>query len=157
MASRYTARQTTVRFEDNAAAGLTIGPGEGNFTISNLRSSNREVVAKYNRGAHDGFVTTQDLVQECSISIELENQTITDATHARVLDFVRKTGSFAAATSEDATIWAWKTKITMTDSATTSIIELPLCEGAFDFAEAAEGNTITISFRCHGAPTFSAS
>ena len=157
MASRYTARQTTVRFEDGAAAGLTIGPGEGNLTISNIREGNQEVVAKYNRGAHDGFVKTQDLVQDCSISIELENQTITDGSNARVLDFMRKAGTYASATSLDSTICAWKTIITMTDGATTSTITLPVCEGSFDFGEAAEGNTISVSFRCHGAPVFAAS
>ena len=157
MASRYTARQTTVRFEDSSAAGLLIGPGEGNFTISNIRQGNQEVVAKYNRGIHDGFVKTQDLVQDCSISIELENQSITDASNARVLDFVRKMGSFNAATSVDSTIWAWKTIITMNDGTTTSTITLPVCEGAFDLSEAAEGNTVSISFRCHGAPVFASS
>lgn len=157
MASRYTARQTTVRFEDSAALGLTIGPGEGNLTLSTVRNGNAEVVAKYNRGAHDGFVTTQDLVQDCSISIELENQTITDASNARVLDFMRKDGLYAAAASVDPTIWAWKTIITMNDGAVTSTITLPLCEGTFDFGEAAEGQTVSISFRNHVTPVFSAS
>lgn len=154
MSSRYTSRQTTVRFEDSASTGLTVGPGKGTLTVGEQRQGNAAVQKTRNRGAHDGFVVTEDLVQECSIEIELVNQAMTSAVAARIFDFIRKTNFYSALVSLDPTIWAWRTVVTMNDGTTTSTMTLPLCEGAFTVAEDPAGHTVGITFNNHGTITY---
>lgn len=154
MASRYTSRQTTVRFEDSAGTGLTVGPGPGTLTIGEIRQGNIAVEKVRNRGAHDGFVLTEDMVQECGIEIELVNQSMTSAVAARILDFLRKANYYSGLSSLDPTIWAWKCIVTMNDGSTTSTITMPLCEGGFSFSEGQTGHKIGIKFNNHGTVTF---
>jgi hypothetical protein len=148
--ARWTSRLTSVRFEDALGAGLTIGPGPGDLNIGEVNAENAEHIKKLDRGKHDGFVLGDDLVQECSITVELENQSLTDAAAARVIDFMKRQNFFSGATSVDPTIWAFKCIVTMQDGATTAVKTLPICEGGFAFAEAKEGHTLAISVRNHG-------
>jgi hypothetical protein len=153
MSSRYTRRLTSVRFEDAAGLGMTVGPGEGNFSMGQANYENAEHVKVFDRDQHDGFVLGQDEVQEFSITVQLKNQTLTSSVTARILDFIHKRGLFANASSMDSTIWAWKTIVTMTDSAgTVATRTLSLCEGGEAFAEGSPSNTIAISGRSHSAP-----
>ena len=156
-ASRYTSRQTSVVFEDATGTPLTvtIGPGAGDLSIGEYNAENAEHITKLNRGVFDGFVLGDDLTQDCSLTIELINQSITDASNDRVWDVINKTGSFAAGVTVDPSgaIWAWKCTVTMTDSTTTSTVVLPVCEGGVSVSEGKEGNSLSISFRNHGAIT----
>jgi hypothetical protein len=149
MASRYTSRQTRVRFEAGGGVGLDIGPGPGNLTVGEVRQGNVTIQKVRNRGAHDGFVQIEDMVQECALEIELLNQSTTHAVQARILDFIRKTGSFAAAVSLDPTVWAWKCVVTMNDGATVATQEMPLCEGGVTFQEDPAGHKLGIKFMNH--------
>ena len=106
--ARYTSRHVTVRFEDSAALGMTIGPGPGDLSISEVNANNREVIRVLNRGNHDGFVVGDDIVQDCSITVAMTNAELTSGSVASVSDFLRKTGTFAAAASMDSTVWAFK-------------------------------------------------
>jgi len=147
--ARWTSRLTTVRFEDALGAGLTIGPGPGDLSIGDQNAENAEHIVKLDRGVHDDFVLGDDLIQECSITTELRNQTLTEASLARILDFIKKRGLFAGATSLSPTVWAWKTIVTMSDGVTTTTKTLPKCEGGYAVAEAKEGHTVATSFRNH--------
>ncbi len=147
--ARWTSRLTTVRFEDAVSAGLTIGPGPGDLNIGEQNSENVEHIKKLDRGKHDGFVLGDDMVQECSITVELKNESLTEALVARILDFLKKRGLFAGGSSLDPTVWAWRTIVTMSDGVTTTTKTLPLCEGGYAVAEAKEGHTVAISFRNH--------
>ena len=149
--ARWTSRLTSVRFEDSLGAGLTIGPGAGDLNVGEENAENAEHIKKLDRGRHDGFVLGDDLVQEFSITVELENQSITDAAAARVTDFMKRQNFFSAASSVDPTIWAFKCIVTMTDGVTVAVKTLPICEGGVTFAEAKEGHSLSISGRNHGS------
>lgn len=153
MSSRFTRRLTSVRFEDALGLGMTVGPGEGNFSMGPSNKENAEHIKVFDRDQHDGFVLGQDQVQEFSITVQLKNQTLTSAVAARILDFIHKRGIFSGCTSMDDTIWAWKTIVTMTDAAgNIGTRTLSLCEGAEAFAEGSPSNTIAISGNSHSAP-----
>ena len=97
--ARWTSRLTTVRFEDSLGAGLTIGPGAGDLSTGEENAENAEHIRKLDRGVFDGFVIGDDLEQDVSITVELENASLTDATADRVKDFVMKRNKYSGATS----------------------------------------------------------
>jgi hypothetical protein len=156
---RWTSKRTSVQFQDAVGETIDVGPGPGDLTMDNIAYDNAEWIRKLDRGTHDGFVEGDDLIQACAITIELENVALTHATQKRILDWIRKTGSFAAGAANEVTsvssdTWAWKTVITFTDGVTTSTCTLPECTGSGALAEAKEGSTLAISFSNHQAPTW---
>ncbi len=148
--ARWTSRLTTVRVEDSLGAGITLGPGVGDLSIGGENPENAEHIKKLDRGVHDGFVIGDDIVQDVSITLELRNETLTEAAIARVMDFAKKQGSFATASSVDPTVWAFKMIVTMTDNINTGIRTLPIVEGEWSFSEAKEGHTWSFAGRNHG-------
>jgi len=155
MASRYTRRLTTIRFEGANGSGLTVAASPRDLTQGDTNAENAEHIKVMDGGQHDGFVLGDDLVQAMTITIEEKNEAQTHATAARIRDFLQHTGSFAIgganeATSVDDTIWAWKTITTHNDGTTTSTKTYPVCEGAHSFNVLKESNTIVVSFNNHG-------
>ena len=151
---RYHSRFGTVTFRAGATT-LVVGPGEGNFTISEMNASNKDVVQKHDRGAHDGWVETIDKTQDWSITIEMENQTQTSAVAGRIQDWLRKTNYYSGLTSVSSDTWAFEVVWAMNDGTTTSTCTLPENVAAYVLAEVVEGNTIAISGRNAGAPVWS--
>jgi hypothetical protein len=129
---------------------MTVGPGTGDLSIGGENAENVEHIKKLDRGVHDGFVLGDDLVQDVSITVELRNESLTEAAINRLNDFFKKKGNFAAASSVDPTIWAFVVIVTMDDGVTTTTKTLPVVEGELAFAEAKEGHTLAISVRNHG-------
>lgn len=152
--ARYHARFTTVVLQDNVGTNITVGPGEGNFTVGEMNAVNKEIVQKFDRGAHDGWVETNDLTQEWSISIEMNNETQTDAGNARIQDWLRKANFYSGLTSVSSDTWAFKVIVTLNDGSTTSTCTLGECPAQYSWAEGVEGHTISISGRCATAPTW---
>lgn len=150
--SRYTRRLTAVRFEDAVGLGLTISPTEGDLTMGDNNAEFAEHQPVYDRDVHDGFTIGQDLVQDCSITVQMKNEALTSGVSARILDFVLKRGTFSAATSMDSTIWSWKTIVTYDDGTTSTTRTLSRCEGSEGLNSGQPANTIAISFKSHLAP-----
>lgn len=150
--ARYTRRLTSVRFEDAAGLGLTITPTDGDLSMGENNAEFAEHQPVYDRDQHDGFTLGQDLVQECSLTVQMKNEALTSGVAARILDFILKRGTFSAATSVDATIWSWKTIVTFDDGTTSTTRTLPKCEGGEAITEGQPSNTIAINFRNHQAP-----
>lgn len=144
--ARFTSRLTTVKFLDGGSPAdeIVVGPGPGDLSIGETNADNAERIRVLDRGTFDGFVVGDDLEQDVSITIEVENQTLTDSAD-RIRDFVMKTGAFASATSVDSTIWAFRVQVTMTDGTNTATITLPVVQGGVDFSEAKEGSTMSFS------------
>ena len=144
--ARFTSRLTTVKFKDGASPAdeIVVGPGPGDLSIGETNADNAERIRVLDRGTFDGFVVGDDLEQDVSITIEVENQTLTDSA-ARIRDFVMKTGAFASSTSVNSTVWAFIVEVTMTDGTNTAVITLPVVQGGVDFSEAKEGSTMSFS------------
>lgn len=151
--SRFNSRRTVVRFEDLAGLGMTVGPGPGDFSHGALNAENTEKVRVLDRGAYDGHVETDDLEQEWSLTVQLRNEAQTHATNARLQDFLRRTGIFAAAqtVNPNPDIWAFKVIVTMTTGGVTATRTLPNCLGMHAFSEAMEGHALAISGTNNGA------
>jgi len=146
--ARFTSRLTTVKFIDATsptALEITVGPGPGDLSIGETNADNAERIRVLDRGQFDGFVVGDDLEQDVSLTIEVENQSLTSGGADRIRDFVMKTGNFSAATSVDSTIWAFILEVTMTDGTNTATITLPVVQGGVDFSEAKEGSTMSFS------------
>jgi hypothetical protein len=151
---RYNARTTTITFQDTDGSDtITVGPGEGDFTISEVNQSNTEITRVLNRGVFDGFVKGDDLEQSWSITVQIKTENLTDATHARIWDFVNKSGSFASANAVSPDAWSWKAIVTMDDGTTTATITLPVCQGSLAFSEGKEFHTFSLSGTNNGKPT----
>lgn len=152
--SRYTRRLTSVTFKDaGAPLSITVTPTDGDLSMGEVNAEFAEHQPVYNRDQHDGFTLGQDLVQECSITLQMKNEELTHAMNARILDFLMKRGSFSGATSVDATIWAWITEVTYDDGTTSTTRTLPKCEGGYSMSEGQPANTIAVTFRNHLVPT----
>lgn len=150
---RWTPRKMTVRFESaDGAHFVIVGPGPGDLNIPDISASNKVVVPKRDRQAHDGFVETDDAVQACSISTELENKALTSTSAKTVLDFIRRKGVFADAVSVSEDTWAWRTICELEDEGAYAKVTLPECQGGTAFAEGAEGATLTTNFSNYVEP-----
>ena len=148
--ARWTSRLTSVRCEDAVGLGITFGPGPGDLSIGEENAENAEHIKKLDRGKHDGFVLGDDMVQDLSMTIELRNETLTEAALARYTDFIKRQGSFAAAQSVDPTIWAFKLIAKFDDGVTVATKTCPIVEGGAAFTEAKEGHTFSFAGRNHG-------
>lgn len=153
MGRDFNARSTTWRFEDADGLGMTIGPGDGSVEVGATNNGNVEKVRVMDRGRFDGYVETEDLEQEGSITVRCLTESITSAVSARVRDFIMKTGTFANATSVSNDVWAWKGIKTESDGAVTRTTTYPLCVGTISTADGLPSNTFVIEFRNNGAIT----
>ena len=153
MACRFNSRKVLVRMQGAGGNGLTAGPGPGDFSHDPINKGNTEKLRVDDRGAFDCYVEGNDLSQAYSITVGQKAESATDTLTARIMDFIMRTGVFTKTTGILATqsfstnpdIWAWETIVTMTLGATVATFTLPHCIGDYAFAEAMEGNTISIS------------
>jgi len=90
MASRYTSRLITVKFQDadSPVNEIVAGPGPGDLTIGDTNSENAERIRVLDRGTFDGYVLGDDLEQEVSITLGVKNEALTDGSSARIRDFI---------------------------------------------------------------------
>ena len=152
--ARYTSRLTTVTFRDSGAGSTIVaGPGPGDLSIGETNAENAERLRVLDRGTFDGLILGDDLEQDVSLTLELQNESQTEAGAARIRDFIMKTGSFSSATSVDSSVWAFELLVTMNDGTTTATILLPRVQGSVNFSEGKEGHTMTFSGTSNGAIT----
>lgn len=145
---RYHSGNTVVTFEDSVGASLTIGPGEGNFTFSETNAAFKDVVNKQDRGSHDGWVETVDKLLSWSITVDLKNESQTEAASARIQDWLLKRNNYSSLSSVSSDTWAFKIIVTMNDGVTTAVTTMPECVSVYAFAEGVEGHTLALSGEC---------
>lgn len=147
---RFASRYISIKFIDatpSTPLDMVIGPGPGDFTISEFNSENTEMSRNLDRGTFEGHVETDDLEQTWSITLGMKSETFTEAAADRLEDWFNKTANFSAAisTHPDLDIWAWIVEITYTRNGVTGIRTLPVCQAKYSVNNAADGCTLTLS------------
>lgn len=71
----------------------------GDFSADNLQEGTGDAVPVFHRGTFRGYVRGQDVLTSGSFSVGVKKESASDATDFRIIDAVRKTGSWAAAVS----------------------------------------------------------
>lgn len=158
--SRFNNRQVTVTFEDSTGVTLVIGPGPGDWTIDGLSEGNTDKIRVLDRLRYDCHLDGEDKQQTGSGTVGLAQQTLTSAIVSRVLDWIHKQGIYriggpseVTTVSPNTDIWAFAIRIAMTGGGVgPTTFEFPNCIAEYAFAEAADGNTVSLSFTNDGAP-----
>jgi hypothetical protein len=157
-AGKWNSKNTTVTIADSTGVySMTVGPGEGNLTISGIMEDNSEAIQTMDRGIHDGLIEGADVTQEVSVSVMLRELALTNAGgQTAILDAIRKTGAWSSATTCDPAgiVWAPKITVSMSRGGTTASIVLPAVRVTAEFAESMEGHTLSISGTNYVAPTY---
>jgi len=160
MANRYTSKHTTVTFEDNAGNTITAGPGPGDLSVSGIEADNAAAISVKNRGAHDGWVEGDDLEQDWTLTLGLVNQSISSASAARIMDWIRRANYYDPTTgtvklqSVDSAVWAFKVIVTMNDGTTSSVWTLGNNRVGASAKEAVDGWTLSLTGKNVGSYTF---
>ena len=159
MANPFTWRHGTVTIKDGAGSPISfqLPAGEGGISMSNIVEGNAEAVALYSRSAFEGMIKGQDSTQEGSITVRLPSTSgLTSGATDRLLDVVRKAGTFAAATTKDpfGVMWAVQIEIDFDDGTNTGQIVLPCARITASVEEAQEGDTVEISYTNYQVPTY---
>lgn len=147
--ARWASRQLTITLEDANGEQITAGPGPGDLNITAMTPENRERVRALDRGAFDGHFLGTDSEQEVSLTLELEDQTLSHATNARLLDFIlnaRKGATALVSVNPNTDVWAFKLTATFTKGATSTTILCPCVIPTLDFGEGGADAPATLSF-----------
>lgn len=150
---RYNYRLTSVRVEDASGTSYTLEPTDGDFSGGGENDSNREKVAVRNRGSFDCLVEGDDITQELSMTVQMENETLTDAAAARITDWFKKQNFFSSLVSVDSVVWAFKVIVTYNDGTTSTTKTYPYCTGMIAPSEGNPTNTFALSFTSYQKPT----
>lgn len=103
----YNYRNTVVRGLDKVGEGMEFGPGPMDFTHDAINAHNAEIQTIRNKGNFDCATLGDSLEQAWSITINVQALTATDLVKKRILDFVRRTGSFANLQTLNSTDDVW--------------------------------------------------
>lgn len=148
----YTLKHGVVNFMTGATTkSLALSPGEGNFTMSPIQAGNKASINVFNRGT---FLERVDGAEEPvtgTITILMDGAH-TAAGSARPLDAIRGTGYYAGETTDDpgGIVWSGRMTIAYTRAGAVQTFTLENTRLIGEFAEAAEGNTFTISYEACG-------
>ena len=148
-AGRWTSRHMKVYWMDGAALQILLGPGPGDLSADNLASDFTEDVVLYDRGTFAGFEEGRDLQQQISLTLDLRRAPLTSTERAAILDALRFTGAWASATTTDpAGVKKSGKLLAILDdgNGAHTEIEFPCCRARGNFAEALEGDTLSVSF-----------
>ncbi len=149
---RFNYRAVTVRGEDAVGAGIEFGPGPGDSSLGATNAENAEPQVVRNRGDFVCLTVGDSLEQEFSITVDVERQTATELLSARILDFVRMEGSFAAAQTTNLTddSWTFTLIVTQTQGGVTQTYTCSNVKANYTWTEAVDRNTFTISGTIYG-------
>lgn len=150
--SRYNYRLTSVRVEDANGLGMTLTPTTGDFSGPAENDNNREKARVLDRGSFDGLVEVDDMQGDISMTLGMRNEALTHASAARVTDFFKKQGSFAAAVSVDPCVWAFKVIVTLDDGTTSTTKTYPYCTGTVSPAQGNPENTFSLAITSFKQP-----
>lgn len=144
------------KFEWRDAAGLhTIEwrPGEGNVSISGLEAGQREAIALMDRDNFAEHVEGGYIPVELSITVRHTGK-LTNAVDPVVLDSLLQTGAYANDVTADpgGVVWTGHGKFTATRNGVSTGFNFYNGRPKVAYAEAKEGNTLSITATFHGLP-----
>lgn len=154
--ARWTKQDITITTEDGSAAYTATISGVGDFSIDGIAADNREALPVYERDSFVGLVPGQDKQQAWSCTINLPNSSLTHASAERVLDLVRKTGSYSSATTTDpgGREYAVKVIVALSDGSNTGTLTLPNSRVEASIDESGEVLAVSLSGVNYSAPTY---
>lgn len=151
----YTLKHGVVTFTTGASTkSLALSPGEGNFTISKIQAGNKGAINIFNRGTFLERVDGPEEPVSGTITI-LTDGVHTAAGSARPLDMVMGTGYYSGETTDDpgGIVWSGIITVVHTRAAAVQTFTLTNVRLTADFAEGAEGNTLTLNYEACGNGT----
>ena len=120
-------RHGSLKLEDASGKSITIDD-VGDFKADGITQNQTGKTAVMHRKSFAGYVEGDEKPITGSFSFSLAMEAMTDASSNRPLDAIRKTGSWASATStnDDTSVWAVKGTYTLTAGgvSTTVVIDV---------------------------------
>lgn len=153
-----TLKHGKVYFEDGsgAATAFELRPGAGNLSISGLTANQTEEVPVMDRGEFLELVEGAQTFPTWTLTL-MHDGSLTSTTNRTVMDAALKSGMFASGTPTDpgGAVWTGKVYWIGSRAGAASRIDLPNNRVSVDYAEAAEGNSISLSGTCYARATIS--
>ena len=147
-----TLRHGVATFKDSTGANtVALSPGPGNFTIDGLQEALREAIPIMNRGTFLEMVVGDEQPITGTITV-LHDVPASSAVTRKILNGVLKTGAWASDTTDDPGGVVWTGIITLvgTRAGATETHTLTNVRLTAAYAEAGDGNTITLSYTAYG-------
>lgn len=149
-----TRKHVSIKFKDATATPIevTLGPGPGDFKASGMEQGDVEALPVYNRGTFLELVEGDQKQYSLSMSI-YHNQDLTAA--GSPVAALMKTNDFSAGVTKDpgGVVWTGNIEVTVTRAGVTDVFTYINCRLSFDYGEAKEANTISISGTGYGNGT----
>lgn len=149
--SFFTKRHVTVRCEDLVGVGIELGPGPGDSSLGETNSENTETNSVLNRGSHDCATSGDDLQQDFSITINVQQTTALPDFE----DFIMRTGTFSTLQTfnGDDSVWLCRMIVTETFGGRTREQTCEKVKLRKSWAEGTETNTIPVTGTIYGGIT----
>ncbi len=150
----FNAKHTTLTARDGSGLSQALGPGTGTITIPGLVANNgAEIIDIRDRMSHYAAITGPEATYEFSTEVIVDAGSL--AANA-LLSAIRRTGTWAAATSIETKTDAYllRLDITLTDSlGRTATIVLGKCRLSADYVVDDQYTKFTINGTCYTLPT----
>jgi hypothetical protein len=150
----FNAKHTTFTVRDGGGLSQSLGPGTGTISIPGLTAnSGAEVIDIRDRMSHYAAITGPEATYEFTTEVIVDAGSL--AANA-VLSAIRRSGTWAAATSIETKTDAYllRLDVTLTDSlGRTTTIVLGKCKLSADFVIDDQYTKFTISGTCYTLPT----
>ena len=150
------AKHGAVTFSDASGSPIvvTLGPGEGNFSISGLQEGGALTDVVRDRGDVYERVCTEEAIYSGSITVHLDGD-LTDPTTATVIDAVMKSGAMSSGTTDEpgGQTWTGTISAVWTRAGVVNTVAIGEARLTVDLSEGFPANQLTVNFEAPGKST----
>jgi len=148
-----TARQTiSITLETGSGNQIALDPQAGDWNISGFNAEFAESIPLHPRGIYKESVLGNDVTPEFAVAV-YHDGALTSVLVAKVWDMLMRKGTFAADVTTDPCVggpWHLKIIVVVTGcDGGTDTFTMPNVRVGFDYASIKEGNTLSMSGKCH--------